>query len=643
MGEEQGRLSVDRLPRPTSSSGRRACAFARILVVCAAAIVLPSRAAGQEPPDTAVADTLGLEADTIPARAPGPDTLAPDTIFHNLPHVDAGAPAGWARGVWEWSLDEIQASGALTLADLLADVPGVIPMLAGDHGTPVAVTAFGIGGGGVRVLRDGFEVLPLEGGVADLARVGLGGISHVRAERSMSELVVLLQGFQHDEGTAYSLVEAGTGDQNNNFFRGTFADPQAMGGSVGVALERLDARGPRGDEPGSVTGSWLRYQFHRGDDAGLAVDFRRVGSESDAPLYASPVTRTDLVLRARGRFGGSVSAEAYWGRSTHDVEDEDEEYALEGGTRSQVGMRALVERGPVYVRGAYRRFGGDDLPSGRLDLSVGADVPALGGFAAELGRASWPGSATNAKRLSGWTRPVAGFSLFGSWESGTLGARTSPVRQPAAAAEPDTVASEPLFRIGDRSATRAGAMWAWRGYAVSGALLDLEADSLLPLGIEPDRGEPALAGGARTGWEVWARVPMPVEGMRFEGFLQQWDEGWSYLPRRTYGGALSFHRTYLASENLEWWWTIGVHGHDPMTVRRVVDPTLDDEGQLLGPELASVPSYQNWYLRLQLRIVSFRIFVGWENFTVRRNLQSFPDRLLPITRAVYGIRWTLWN
>ena len=59
-------------------------------------------------------------------------------------------------------------------------MPGVIPLLAGDHGTPVGVTAFGVGGGQVRIIRDGFEVLPLEGGVADLARVGLAGISLVR-------------------------------------------------------------------------------------------------------------------------------------------------------------------------------------------------------------------------------------------------------------------------------------------------------------------------------------------------------------------------------------------------------------------------------------------------------------------------------
>jgi hypothetical protein len=82
-----------------------------------------------------------------------------------------------------------------------------------------------------------------------------------------------------------------------------------------------------------------------------------------------------------------------------------------------------------------------------------------------------------------------------------------------------------------------------------------------------------------------------------------------------------------------------------MTVR-ILDPDAGtpDEGEE-NPEitLASVPFYQNWYARMEVRIVTVRIFIGWENFTIRRNLQDFPGRLLPITRAVYGLRWTMWN
>ena len=84
-------------------------------------------------------------------------------------------------------------------------------------------------------------------------------------------------------------------------------------------------------------------------------------------------------------------------------------------------------------------------------------------------------------------------------------------------------------------------------------------------------------------------------------------------------------------------------GNQLPTVRQVVGEEADEEGNVVGPELAGVPFYQNWYVRMQIRIVSVRVFIGWENFAVRRNLQNYPDRLLPITRAVYGLRWTLWN
>ncbi len=651
---------MERSPTDLYASGLRRGSIPALTLAVALLLVAPDPAAAQVPPDTLRPDTSVI-ADTLrPDTTVLADTLAPDTeraladsasadtVFHNLPDVGVPGPAGWAQGVWVWEQEHIVNSGAFTLAELLADVPGVIPLLSGDYGTPVGITGFGAGGGRVRILRDGFEVVSLEGGVADLARVGLVGISRVRLERSLGELVIHMDGLEHTDGRTYSLVEAGTGDLNTNFFRGTFADPVALGGSVGVGLERVDSRGARGDEPGNVTGSWLRYQLHRGDAAGLAVDFRRVGSESEAGPYASPVSRSDLTLRGRAELAEGVTAEAYWGKSTHDVKDEDPAYALEGGSRSQLGARAGLVRGPFSAGAAWRRYGGEDLPGSRIDLEAGVDEPRVGGLSAVLARASWPGNATRATRVRAWTRPVMGLSLFGSWESGTFGARSLPLASApesdsAAAEEPDSAAADPLFRVTDGTAKRAGAQWAWRDFAVSGAVLEMDVDSLLPLGIEPDRGGPALAGGSRSGWEVWGRLPTPWAPLRMEGSLQQWEEGWSYLPRRTYTAALSFHDIYLETGNLEWWWTIGVRGHDPMTVRQVVGQEVDEEGNAMSPELATVPFYQNWYVRMQIRIVSVRIFIGWENFAVRRNLQNFPDRLLPITRAVYGLRWTLWN
>jgi hypothetical protein len=606
-------------------------------------------------PDSLAADSLAADslarADSLAASQV--DTLSADTIFYNLPSLRYEMVESWAAGVWGWTHAEIMASEAVTLAELLADVPGMVPLLTGDYGTPLAVTAFGAGAGRIRVIRDGFEVIPLGGGTTDLARVGLAGIESVRVERHLTEVRIHMESRVHDDARPYSLIEAGTGDLATNVFRGAFTDANALGGSIGLGLERFDSRGARGDEPGNRTGSWLRYQLHRGDGAGLALDFRRMGAANEAEPYASKTGRTDWTLRGRARLAEGVTAEVYWGRSTHSVEDERPEYALEGGRRSQVGMRATYRRGDTYASGALRRFGGDALPKTRVDVSAGASSASVGGVAVELDRAWWMGDGTSARRLRAWTRPVLGLSLFASTESGTYGARVGPVMGPppppdsTEAPAADTVEADPLFRVTHRSARRLGVQWAYRGLVLSGALLELEADSLLPIGIEADRDEAPLLGGKRTGWEAWARVPLPLpwEGFRLEGSLQQWEEPWSYLPRRIYAGALVFHRIYLESENFELDWRIGVRGRDPMTVRQLFSPdgSEAEEGGSTAAELASVPFYQSWYTRLQMRIVSVRIFLGWENFTLRPNLQDFPERLLPRTRAVYGLRWTMWN
>ncbi|HKJ03727.1 MAG TPA: Plug domain-containing protein [Longimicrobiales bacterium] len=601
-----------------------------------------TRAVPQPPrPDSLVADSLARQ-DSIAAA---------DSVFYNLPRVGGDRAVGWDQGVWEWAYEELLTQGAVTLAELVAEVPGVTTLLGGDYGNPVGFTAFGLGGGRLRIFRDGFEVMPVEGGVPDLARVGLVGIRSVRLERNPGEIVIRMESLEYEDPRPYSLVEAGTGDLNTNIFRGTFAMPRALRGSVAVGLERTDSRGARGDAAGNRTGTWLRYQLHRGDDAGLAVDFHRMGTETQVDAFASPVTRTDLTVRGRARLAPGLVGEAYWGRSTHTVEDVRDIYAEEGGRQSQVGARAAWETGPFSAEGAYRHFGGDGLPSARLDLSVGGEDRGVGGFAADYQRASWPETTTSGKRIRVWTRPFMGLSVFGSWESGTAGARTGPLTTPLppdtsaeASAVDSAAAALPLFRVTDRKATRVGARWSWRGLGLAGARLEVEADSLLPLGFAPDQGGPVVAGGTRTGWEAWARLPTFLGALSLQGSYQTWDEAWPYLPKRSYQGALVYHKTFLESGNFEWWWTLGVRGHDPMTVRVLAEGSAQGgDGEEAPLELASVPFYQNWYARMEARIVTVRIFIGWENFAIRRNLQDFPGQFLPITRAVYGLRWTMWN
>lgn len=628
-------------------SARRSAAAA--LALAAWSGVAPSGGVeAQVRPDSAQAarDSARTAADTLGAEPPSAarvadDSVSADTIFHNLPGLEVGLSSGFATGVWTWDHAAILAAGALTLGELVAEVPGLLVLLGGDYGTPIGLSAFGTGGGGVRVLRDGFEVFPLDGGMADLQRVGLVGVARVRLERTGGETVIELTDHRYDDGRPFSLVEAGTGQLDTNAFRGMFADPTALGGSVALGLERVDTRGYGSAEGGNRTGGWFRYQLHRGGRMGLALDWRRMGSETQVLDYAGSVRRTDAALRARLEIVPGLSVEAYAGRSTHSVDDGSPEHAFEGGSRAQQGLRIAAARAGLWAKGALRRYPDDDLPTRRADVSIGFER-AGAGASARVAHADWAGEAVSSYGASGWIAPFSALTLFGSFESGAYAARSGPPMDVALeptppAASPPPAPPGPTYAVAERTVLRAGAQVSYQGAALALAGLRSESDLVLPLGLELDRGAPAVGGSQRTGAEVWASLPTRWRSLRLEGSYQVWDGAAPYLPRQIYRGALLFRRTYLESGNFELWWTLGVRGHDPMQVL-VPGTSAGDPGGL-----ATVPFYQSWYGRIQARILTVRLWLGWENFTVRRNLQHVPGRILPITRSFFGLQWDLWN
>jgi hypothetical protein len=189
----------------------------------------------------------------------------------------------------------------------------------------------------------------------------------------------------------------------------------------------------------------------------------------------------------------------------------------------------------------------------------------------------------------------------------------------------------------ERDALRAGAALSLFGVDLAGAVMRFETDAYLPLGLELDLGSAVVAGGTREGVEGWASLPTPLEGLRLEGSYQRWDSEGPYLPEQIYRGSFEFHRVYLETGNFELWASLGVRGHDPMLVFVPDDGT----GSSLG--LEQVPFYQNWYARIQARVLTVRLFLGWENWALRRNLQTYPDRLLPPMRSFFGLRWDMWS
>ena len=302
--------------------------------------------------------------------------------------------------------------------------------------------------------------------------------------------------------------------------------------------------------------------------------------------------------------------------------------------------------GRVWALAEGRWFGGADVPSRRIDLQGGMSWASVGGFAVDYRADQWADpvreEAASALGARVWTAPRFGVSLFAGWDSGVRGAGIGRTR--VTIPEPDTtVAPEPEpdtlpgFHLSDRTAVRAGARLALGPLDVMGAWHRVEVDSILPIGLLGTRGGVAVGGDEVTGLEVSGRVDLPVgfDGLSAVGTLMRWDTEGPYRPSRRYTGGLDFHNVYK-NGNLELWTSVLVDGRDGMLLPEIV-------GSGEAATFRRIPFQQSWDFFLQVRVLTVRIFIRSENITIRRGNQDFPDRLLPQTRSVYGVRWTLWN
>lgn len=654
------------------------------------------RLAAQAPPDTIPPDTIRpdtIPPDTVPpvkkpeasplpdsARQQVPDSLrqVPDSVVaedtvpppRNLPRFPEPVPAGFGTGVWQWDQEALLGARALTLAELLDDVPGVVGLRAGDYGKPTSVTAFGLGGGRVRVFLDGVELAPLDGGVVDLSGIGLGGIGGVRVERRGDELRVELESLRNEDPRPYSLVEVGTGDLDTNLFRGTFSHPHALGGSLGLALDRVDTDGPRREEAGASTGGWLRYALHRGDQAGLAVDLRRMTADRDTFFDPREVTRTDVAVQGRWEPSDGLVVGGFWAKSSLTRAGEEEGDSLETAaifdrSRTQLGLRVGLEKPWFWTEGAFTSHGGDGWPSRTARIEAGVRPGWLGGLQAGLAWEDWRDLDETATtvHLRGWTAPLLGLSIFGEYGDGRRGVPFPPLSADSATGgeQPgDTTASDPTVRITDRRFARYGLRFSRWGLTLGGARLEIDADSLSLLGLPMDVDGMWVEGGVRKGFEGFVDAPLFLGPLRFVGTYQEWDDDpdghWRYFPDRTWEARLAFHDVYLQSGDLEVWFDFGVEGRDDMRVPfeptgAPGDGTQDGgDGEAGGtdtekppPRLEEVQFYQSWYAWLEIRVVSVRIFLRWENLTNKDDNFDFPGTRLPGTRTMYGVRWTLWN
>lgn len=634
------------------ADGRRAAVrvasgLAAALLVCLGAGAAPAQepVPVPTPTDTVPADTL--PSDTLRVRIPpselSPDTLPADSLIRQdtlpvppFPRFPDSLPVGWAYQRWQWDRDQLLGLQALSLLQLLQQVPGLGIVRSGDLGAPAAVGVPGLGGGRVRVLVDGFELDPLGFGQLDLQQIGLVDLESVRVSRDPWGTRIELNTQRLEGNRPFSVVEAATGVYEAKFLRAALMRGIGRRSIVAAGYDLVSTDGFGFRAPFSLARARASWSYAVSEQTGVRLEFHTTGVDRADEAFPEAAARRALLLQGRSELRPGLVVDALLARSWRVPEENDLYTESLGSTQAMVRAGWQLPRGGVEGALRLRTGAFRAVPVPALELSArGALLPTswLGAEAQVLADVGG-GAVSGTARLGAATGPF-GFATAAAGER-ALALLGDPRPLEAAPPADSGAVVQRLARFtrvsGGLGALRAGAGWATGSSTLGVAAVALASGVVTPFGVPFDLGLPAVDAQPAAGYEAYASAPVP--GTRGAVRLDGWYTLW---PQR--GG-----RPYLASDE----------GYAAATFRTLaydgqLAPMLRVElvrrGESLGPAPGAAAfggtttPYTLLNLFLQIRIVDVQAFGLWENFLNFRSGEDVPGRRLPGQRLVYGIRW----
>ena len=191
------------------------------------------RAQVVQPPASEVPIPPKPKADST---APKPDTVKA--------RFGRSSPVGTADvgPQYTWNRDELFASGALSLADLLERVPGVTSFRSGWIASPKFAAING-DLNRIRVYYDGIALDNLDARtdpLLDLNAVQLWTLESVTVERLGGEIRVYVKSWQVDRTTPYTRTDVSTGTENTNIYRGYYGKRYDNGAALQLAGQQYN-------------------------------------------------------------------------------------------------------------------------------------------------------------------------------------------------------------------------------------------------------------------------------------------------------------------------------------------------------------------------------------------------------------------
>lgn len=563
-------------------------------------------------------------------RAVSPtDTVVRDTLKSPIAVAPrATTPEVRGRRVI-WDRDAIFASGATTLPELLAQVPGTTALHAGFIAAVSATSWYGEPGR-VRVFLDGVELDaldPREGGVRDLGVIQLWSLEEVAIERAAGELRVHLRSWRVQRTTAQTRTDIVTGSENTNLYRGFFGKRMASGGVLQLAAQQYSTTSVRTAGDGDGLAAFGRFGVARGRLTidGVATRYGRTRTATIGNLL-SGTQDPDAIPAFKGRelsaylraAWGDPDADGFWiqavAATLQHIEDSD---PTSGSTTTD--LDTAVSQAQYVGAVGYARWGARIAATGRARVQGGDRklAPSLRaswdhrwGSVAAFAELAGPDS-TDRRDVSLLLTPMPWLHLGASHSVHTP--ENTTVRGPA------------------RTTSRAEAGVRLWGRWVTGGVVSRSISWVAgPVAFDTAFGAVALAEargleGSVSG-KVWGPLWLEWRGIRWDG---------SELYRSS---VESFTELRVTTAFARWL----KRGNFLLTaaVQHEYRGAMEAPAPGTGTRRAEGAGVMNTLL--DIRLGTAHIF--WYNRNLNGKVyETVPGFLMPRMVQLYGVRWEFWN
>ena len=545
---------------------------------------------------------------------------------------------------YQWNREQMYASGAYTLADLLDRIPGAISFRTGWIMSPKLV-AFNGDLRSVRVFYDGLELDNLDarsGKLLDLTTIDLYTLEHVAVERFGNELRVHLRSWRVEKTDPYTRTDIYTGDEDTNIYRGFYGKRFGSGFGLELGGQQWSTRSNRFGGGGDALSFLGRAGIARKNWSVDGYAMRRNGARTVQPtvgegLSLQPFEGTNTVAYLRGAVGnqsGGPWAEAI---ASYMKLAEESDFVTAG---EAPGMQLLADttdttthRAQYLITAGFTRNGFRTAVSDRI-RAFGGDIynsPEIqagfdGGIAAINLRAERDGVDERtifdgAFRLT----PLSFLAIAG----GVTYEKPNGARADLNIPDSLNPGLVPLTNPKSTSARieagiRLGNPWLIAGY------ITRDTAVLAPPAVV-DTAYQVRAVGKRSGLYAGIRGKL-YKDLNIDVVATRWDSAGFYQPRYQARGEIFIDTRWLRK------FPSGTFGLKLAAIHEYRDdvrfPTADAFRTAAASNITS-------------GLVEIRILRGVATYQARnvfaRNWQVYPGFFMHRTINIYGLRWEFWN